>query len=145
MDTTWTDFLSMLGTRFLLAVVYSVGIVIAAVTWRRHPRASLLSLIAFIVFLLDVLLGGVFNWLAMRSDFLESIDYDKRGIILGAGNGCFTLLNVAAWVLLLIALFGRRPAAPAWDADDPDPRRRPFAEPVAPPRRGGPPGENIQR
>jgi len=143
MNETWMGFLSMLGTRVLLALVYSVGIVLAAVTWRRHPRASLLSLIAFVVFLLNVLLGGVFNWFTMREEFLES--FEQREMLIRAGNGCLALINVAAWVLLLIALFARRPAGPAWDADDPDPRRRPFAQPVVPPRREGPPREDIQR
>ena len=139
------EFLSMNGTRLPLVLVYIVGIVFASATWRRHPRASLLSLIAFVIFLVDALLSGAFTWLVLRGGLFEGGNFEQRGMILNVGNGFFTLLNVVAWILLLIALFGRRPQEPAWNRDNSDRPHRPFAEPAAPPRRSGPPSEEIQK
>jgi hypothetical protein len=139
-----TGFLAMNWTRFPSLIIIAVGIALAVVTWRRHPQASLLSLIAFVVFLLDAVLSGVLDWYVFDSGLYGGA-LEQWAVTISVGNGFFTILNTLAWIPLLIALFGRRAQAPAWAQDDPDRFRRLFAEPAAPPRRSGPPSEDIQR
>ena len=134
------EFLSTNWGRFPYLIVYIVGLVLALVFWRRNARASLLSLIAFILFLLSSILDVVFTWFVVRSGF--NSEFESRGMVLGVGHFLLTLLGITAWVLILIALFCRRSQEPTWAPDEPERygRRYPASD-----RPSGSPGEDIQR
>jgi hypothetical protein len=125
-------------------IIYIVGLMFALVTWRRHPRASLLSLIAFVMFIVNALLQSAF-WYMLYGGLLVGEDFGRRNQVIGIGGGFFSVLNIMAWIFVLIALFARRPQEPDGNTDDPYRFRRPFAEPAAPSRRSGPPSEDIRK
>ena len=133
------EFLFTNATRAPFLIVYIVGLVMALVLWRRHPRVSLLSAIAFAMLLVSTILNGVYMWYVLRSDSAPEL---SRGTLLAVGNFAFTLLNVGAWILILIALFCRRQREPGWDRDESEPYGRRFPEPDRP---TGPPREDFRR
>ncbi len=105
--------LAVLGLQGVLVVIWIVGIVFALVRWRQHPRVSLLIACA-----LAVLVG--IQILDLSVPFLPSI----LGSRLGAGLNSFTILVmvwgtirtlfvIAAWIMILVAIFSGRSATPA--------------------------------
>lgn len=85
-----------------------VGLVIALVTWRRHPRVSLLSSIALTIFLLQTLLGALINVALpqiIASSGLGTSQLSGFLTIYGTGQ---SLISAVAWGLLLWAMFGAR-------------------------------------
>jgi hypothetical protein len=87
-------------------LVWLGGMVIAVVTWRRHPMVSLLALLSLALFFV-LSVGGafLFVWLVTRpvGDIERASLLSAVGLIRGA-------LAAAGWVVLLVAVFGwRRP------------------------------------
>jgi hypothetical protein len=54
-DGFFIDFLLMLVRRSPMLLLAIGGIVFALVRWKLHPRASLMTLIALVIFILDVI------------------------------------------------------------------------------------------
>src|SRR5579885_1223685 len=109
MSSPVLDFFQSNGWRVPLLLVYVVGIVLAAITWRRHPLASALSLAGFGLLLISNAASAVLFGSALRQT-----GGADRETLLTVGNAVFTLVSVGGWVLILIALFARRPLpAPA--------------------------------
>src|SRR5262245_34342870 len=100
------DFLTTNAWRLPYLLVWLVGAVLALVFWRRHPLASGLSLAAFVVLLVDMVLAAAFFWFVNRNPDFAPAD---RGRMFAVGNACFSLICAGARVLLLTALFARRP------------------------------------
>ena len=107
------EFLLLNGLRLPFFLLYIVGLVLALTTWRRHPQASLLSLIAFVLFFFANAISAGMNWyvLSLRSGM-------AAGIWLTIANFVSMIITVVAWTLILFALFGRRPPQHHWPADD---------------------------
>jgi hypothetical protein len=104
-----SHFLSLLMVQFLpqlpLCLVWLVGTILALVGWRKHPMPSLLALIAFVLLLLQSLVGtvayvGIFSQTEVTSDQLR--------LLLPVLSGVRTIVSTVAWGLLLGALFGWR-------------------------------------
>jgi len=134
------QFLMNTATTKPLLIVYVVGLVLALTTWRRHPRASLLSLIGFLMlFLVDVL-----------ASYLSVLSIQAPGMMGGFGVGVaflvgdyvLTAISFLAWGLLLFALFARRPWQPDRSADERERYPRQFPERDAPP---GLPSQDIRK
>jgi hypothetical protein len=134
------QFLMATATTKPLLIVYVVGLVLALTTWRSHPRASLLSLIAFLMlFLVDVL-----------TSYLSVLSIPQTpGPMGGFGVGVaflladyvLTAISILAWGLLLFALFARRPLQPDGFIDVRERYPRQFPERDAPP---GPSSQDIR-
>jgi hypothetical protein len=89
-------------------IVWGVGAIIAVFTWRRHPRVSLLALLACLLVLFNYVVGGLAQyWL-----ILESGSGSARQVELWLGllNLVRTALSVTSAILILCAVFtGRAP------------------------------------
>jgi hypothetical protein len=89
-------------------LVLLVGIVLAATTWRKHPRVSMLALVGigliFLTALVSTFLGSSFPL------YLHTRGLPARfmGIVLLVVNLALSLLRAFGWVLVLWALFGWR-------------------------------------
>lgn len=104
-----SEFLQSIATGCLftgpLLLVYIVGIVLSIVFWRKHPQLSMLTLIAFSIFAFSSLcngLGQIYVTSSIRSGDLRVTDVSTFYLIWGILQ---TVAGIAAWVLLLIALF----------------------------------------
>jgi hypothetical protein len=133
---SYLEFLMFNATRLPLLLVYIVGFVLALTTWRRHPRASLLSLIAFVLFFLAQILNAGLIWYVL---VLRSV---AVSLWLGAGDIVITAISVLAWGLILFALFARRPSQLDWSADERERYPRQDLERDPPP---GPPSQDIRK
>lgn len=94
-----------------IILVWLAGIVVALLRWQRHPRVSLLTLIALIIFLFNLIIGGILNvqiplilseggWSAGNIGTFFLIKGFIQAVVAALGFG-----------LLLFALFGWRTAA----------------------------------
>jgi hypothetical protein len=137
MSSAAIEFLQTNVWRLPFLLIYIVGAVLALTTWRRHPFASGLSLAAFLLLGFSNIAGAVLFWYAFRLDPL--ID---RGQLFTIGNIGLTAVSCLGWVLILIALFRRRPQPmprpwleepPPMDEDRPG-DERPADTGIRPPR-----------
>jgi hypothetical protein len=107
-NTLWIT-LAQLLPQLPFYLAWLAGMVVALVTWQRHPMVSLLTLIALALFAL-LALGGTlgFVWVVNQSGGAA-----ERAWLLSAIGLVRAVVGTAAWVLLLVAVFGwRQPPAP---------------------------------
>ena len=138
------DLLRFGGPRLPLLIIYLVGIILALTTWSRHPTASLLSLLAFVLLILGSLLSVAVSWYFGTPVSGYGTALSERLLWMQVGNYISVGMQVIAWVLLLVALFARRPQAPELWARPPSSGRGglDLAEGGAPP---GPTSQDIRR
>jgi hypothetical protein len=105
-------FLSLLMTQVLpqlpLWLVWLVGVILALVFWRKHPMPSLLALIAFVLLLLQALVGTIASAAIMSQTDLMGQQQRLLPLVLSVAR---TIISTVAWGLLLGALFGWRKQA----------------------------------
>ena len=88
-----------------LMVVLLVGVVVALVTWRRHPQVSLLALIAFALQLIQIGGGSLFwYWVTTQASFYQGGGQQRRWLLDMASLGQ-VCLSAVAWALILFAVF----------------------------------------
>ncbi len=104
-------FVSTLGMYLIqlpVLIVWLVGGVLALVHWRRHPRVSLLALIALGVFFIQMLVGTYLSiWLPMTL-VRQGMSAAQMGLIMMARGVVQSLVSAVAWALLIAAVFGWR-------------------------------------
>ena len=111
--------------------VWLIGGIVALVRWHRHPRVSLIMLIATALFISSLLLNVVgFRW--VNQALVRGWSTGDAMYVLTGLRIIVSLLNAAAYTLLLVAVFGwrggRRPGRDAEEDFPEDPT------PPAPPR-----------
>ncbi len=89
-------------------VIWMVGIGLAATYRERHPTASMLAITGFALMFVNAIIGVYTSTLPMVW-VEEGLDSQGMGFRLMAISGARTFLSVAAWALLLVAMFKRRP------------------------------------
>ncbi len=108
-----TYFLTSLLQRSPLLLLVLAGILFSIVRWRRHPKASLLTVIALVFYLIKIFLFTAFNyWIP---PLRESMHWSYA-----AANNLYTVLHVVndigfaiVIVLLVAAAFANRTPVPA--------------------------------
>lgn len=106
MSSDWSSILLSQLTNLPLLLVYVVGIILAAVFWQRHPAVSLLSTLAFSILLFGQVFGVALTlWVSAGGHDLSGQQLARLFSLL---NIVRVFLGTAAWVLLLMALFGWR-------------------------------------
>jgi hypothetical protein len=89
-------------------IVWVIGIILALSRWRRHPRASQFALIAFALMIgATVVVRALYLWLpiAMRNHGWSTREFGTISVAIGIVS---TLINAAAWALIICAIFGWR-------------------------------------
>jgi hypothetical protein len=89
-------------------IVWLVGIGLALARWRRHPRVSLLSLIAFAVLIVATTTGRfLITWLplTMQESGWTMAQIGSASVAISAAT---TMVNTLAWILVLCSIFGWR-------------------------------------
>lgn len=100
-----------------LLLVWLGGILYALATWGRHPRVSLMVVIALVIFILSGLAGlAAALALPLFIHTRTGLPFQTIANGLGVFNILRALVEAAAWLLLLAAAFSARtPARPAPD------------------------------
>jgi len=101
-------FLPNLAYQLPVLIVLIVGLIFAIIRWKKHPRTSLLTLIAIVIILIVTILGVISNSFLPQILYTSNIDYSTIGIIFSVTSVLFNIMTAVSWVLLLIALFGKR-------------------------------------
>ena len=90
-------------------IVLLVGFIIAITHWRKNPRVSLLTVLAIaivsVVTTLRVFANSILPCILYEN---SNMDYATIGIIFSVISVLFNLLTAGSWILLLIALFGKK-------------------------------------
>lgn len=100
--------LPTLITRLPIMSVWSVGIVVALVFWRRHSRVSTLTSIAcagFLILAVSETFAHVTVLALIRDGRLNTRQFEG---ILAMINILTAFLYTILWILVLIAIFGWR-------------------------------------
>ena len=85
-------------------LIWLVGIVIAAVRWRRHPRVSLLLCLALVLLGARALIVPVIRYRVQISD----LPVGQMGYRFGVLNVVSAVVGAVAWILVLVAAFRER-------------------------------------
>src|SRR5262249_44744489 len=111
MGYTFVFFLTQLLGQIPMLLTYVAGGILALVFWRRYPRPSRFTLLAMILLLLTTLVQSfLFSYfIQARDDFGWS--FERYSMILSATGLIGSLIRVAAFVLLLTAVFTGRKVA----------------------------------
>jgi len=103
------SFLPNLATNLPLIIILLVGFVMALVRWRKNPRASLLIVIAtdlaLIVSVLSIATSSFLFYLGYEVFYL---DFGTVNIIFQVTTVILNLMMAVSWVLMFIAVFGKR-------------------------------------
>jgi hypothetical protein len=100
--------LPFLAVNLPLYLVWLVGIVLSIITWNKHPKSSLLSVIAFVIFFINTLVSNFLSILPVYLHNTRGMSLSNIGTLSTILNLVLILFRVVGWVLILIAIFGRR-------------------------------------
>ena len=105
-------FLTALGSRIPVMIIWLVGFVFALLRWKRHPLVSLLIVAGLVVQFLSSLLGVVSGILPLYLHNEMAVPLKEANIYLGVVSVINIILGTVGWALLVAALFiKRKPAA----------------------------------
>ena len=100
--------LSSLLVELPVTLVLLVGIVLSLVHWRRHPAVSVMSLIAFLGFIIVNIINTSLNiWIPLS--FQErDLSSSQIGIFFAVKNIITSFVIALLWILVMISIFIRR-------------------------------------
>ncbi len=91
-----------------IVLVLLVGFILAIVTWKKHPKASLLTILAIPLFILNLLLSLVVPFFPQFLLYLNvRINFPLRSLAI-VSNIVLSALSFIGWILILLAIFLRR-------------------------------------
>jgi hypothetical protein len=93
-----------------ILLVWLAGFILAVVYWRRHPRVSLFTVIALVIFLVETLVDSYLNlWLPLMLSErgMGAVQLGQFYMIKGFVSA---IIGAVAWGLLVAAIFSERRA-----------------------------------
>ncbi|MCB0214298.1 MAG: hypothetical protein KDJ52_33475 [Anaerolineae bacterium] len=110
---TLTSFASQLP----VILVWLAGFIMAIVFWRRHPRVSLLTVIAMVGFFINTLVGTYISlWLPRMQP--QGWSMEQIGMAFAVSGFIRAFISAILWGLLLVAVFGWRGKSPDVSQED---------------------------
>lgn len=110
-----SDITQMLWSQFAalpLYLTWLAGVVVAIVTWKRHPAVSILASVAFVVLLALTFGSRIVNiWLprlAMESGWTS----DQIGLFYSIYGFVFATIEAVVWIAIIVAMFRWRTVTP---------------------------------
>jgi hypothetical protein len=92
-------------TQLPLLLVWLVGIVLAVARWQRHPKVSLLALIALVLALLETILNGFLSvWIPVMLTE-QGMTSMQIGTAFAIWRFVASLVGAVIWGLVLAAIF----------------------------------------
>jgi hypothetical protein len=105
LPTVFLRFLPLLPLYFL----WLLGIILAMIRLRRHPRVSVLAALAFVILILNSMTSSlVTTWLPGYLLKAQNFSAEQVGNVLLMVGVFFNLVSAAAWALVLVAIFAER-------------------------------------
>ena len=103
----FTAILGVCALQIPIFLVWLVGIGLAVMRWKKHPRVSRLVMIALAVHLL-VTMGYLALNLTAANILFRSNNADLISGATQALTFCHSLVSAAVWGVMLFAIFGSR-------------------------------------
>jgi len=89
-------------------LAWLIGLILSIVFWQRHPRVSLLTLIALAVLFVETLIDTYLSlWLPLGLRE-QGLTLAQTGRIIATKQVLTSLVSAVAWVLVIAAIFGWR-------------------------------------
>ena len=104
LDTSAGLFLTNFVYQIPIFLVWLIGVVVAVVRWRRHPRPSLLLIIAVAILFLRALILPVVTFSVVHGGMPPA----RAGFVNGLISLGSMVVAAVAWILLLAAALGWR-------------------------------------
>jgi hypothetical protein len=104
------DFLLYLAPSVPICLVWLVAIVLALIRWQRHPSVSLFTCLGSVVLLVAIVGGNMMSFYLIRQQSASGWSSSQVSTMLSVIGFARSFLAVGGYVLLLIAVFGWRPA-----------------------------------
>jgi hypothetical protein len=89
-------------------LVWLIGIILAVSRWRRHPRVSQISVVAFVIMIVITIISRFLNALLPMAMHDRGWTSDQIGSIFTVVGAITTLTSAVVWALVLWAIFGWR-------------------------------------
>jgi len=106
------EYLPVIGASLLshgpLYAVWLVGVIFAALRWKRHPRVSLFAILALVLTMFLSIVAMSFSIILPLYMHRDGMPAERISIFIGVWSLVTSTLQAGCWVLLLIALFGWR-------------------------------------
>jgi hypothetical protein len=103
--------LTSIAVQLPLLLVWLVGVILAFVHWGRHPKVSLLFLIATLMLFLRLVAGTWVGIGLVRILHWSGMGITNIGLVQLGSRVLLSLIGAVAWGLLLVAVFGWRKQA----------------------------------
>lgn len=94
-------------TQLPLYLAWLVGILLALLTWRKHPRISALALIGFAILFLASLAGAYVDSLLPLALHQRGLTADSIGRALFQVNLVRSAFSAGGWALIIASIFSR--------------------------------------
>jgi hypothetical protein len=106
--TEFSNFWFLQLAQLPVYLVLLVGMLLAGINWRKHPRVSLLAMVGIGLILISALVASFLG--SSLPLFLHTRGLPARfmGTVLLVVNLARSLITATGWVLILWALFGWR-------------------------------------
>jgi len=91
-----------------LFLVWLVGFILAIITWKKHAKASLLTMIAMVIFTINQVISTLLSFLPVYLHNMSGMKISTIGTITLIANIVLIVFATVAWILLILALFLRR-------------------------------------
>ena len=100
--------LTSIAVQLPVLLMWLVGVVLAVVHWRRHPKVSLLFLIATLTLFVRLVAGTWVGIGLVRILRQGGMGITNAGLVQLGSRAFLSLMGAVAWGLLLAAVFGWR-------------------------------------
>lgn len=107
-SNSWGPFLGFVLNYLPSLLIFLTGLILCVVSWKKHPRASLVGLFSFLIFLSSSCFEMFFQlsrFYMLLERKISPSEYGQNWATIGL---ILQGLRIGAWVLLLVAFFGWR-------------------------------------
>ncbi len=112
MVTRLSTILTVYAVQLPFYLVWLVGIILAIVFWKKHPKASLLATIGLAgILILNIISVYTTTFLSMDL-YKQGMSTANIGLAMGIRTIVFNILGAGCWGLIITSIFvGRKQAA----------------------------------
>jgi hypothetical protein len=119
-----------------VVAIWIVGVILALITWRRHPTVSLLALLGCILLMISSLGGSVLHYWVILQQANQAWTNNQLGWVLSILGFVRMSLSAVAHILFLCAIFGWRSQSMSHPSNEPWPRPKAEINPYGEINRG---------
>ena len=114
-----TGILGSLAVRSPVMIAWLVAIVIAIARWKKHPKVSMLVVVALAIMSVEMVVGTAVSMYLPYYMVRAGRRATEMGVFYAVFGLATSLVSTACWALLLAAIFGWRAESPPAEEGSP--------------------------